>query len=501
MTDKLQKEFDEITANLEILPTNNAKNVEKYIEYIDGYIKKYKEMFKDAESEINNRYSETLSKYSTLKYEEGNININYGSFKLSDSRVPSDEKMNLPYLFYKLRNSTSQNLQEVNQIILEIQDSFKNTGVILTEKDFDISENVNIYMKALLQNSDTIQDIFNTIFWKASNLLGQIEINYRYLYNRNKSKIDEYYKQKYANFDYDKYLTTHRELVNSNELAKHSSIKYIYDLFMNGTYEVEDFVSESRVQNLFNKVLADSSSDRNYESLIKLKNSLNEYKGYLSFEYVIKDFKELYSHKEEYKGLFENKLKEIGKKEASVLGLNKKINKKGLFKLNKKKKDVAITERNKLIDELINDYKELDELRIKDYIYNYVTPETSLYNILVFTSYNLVYFVNLLEKEGEEITVDIVNKNMLTLQKYLYDNYIDIINNITIDEDKQIDKIIVEMYKRNSIVLSEDDISVDQIDKYLDSVNKLIVYFDVYTVMLNLKDVDFILKVPNVLKK
>ena len=32
MTDKLQKEFDEITANLEILPTNNAKNVEKCLQ-------------------------------------------------------------------------------------------------------------------------------------------------------------------------------------------------------------------------------------------------------------------------------------------------------------------------------------------------------------------------------------------------------------------------------------------------------------------------------------
>ena len=227
MTDKLQKEFDEITANLEILPTNNAKNVEKYIEYIDGYLKKYQEMFKDAESEINARYSETLSKYSTLKFEEGNISINYGSFKLSDSRVQSDEKMNLPYLFYKLRNSTSQNLQEVNNIIFEIQDSFKSTGIALTEKDFDISENVNLYMKTLLSNSDVIQDVFNNIFWKTSNLLGQIEINYRYLYNKHKNKIDEYYKQKYANFDYDKYLNSHRDLVTSNDLAKHSSLKYI----------------------------------------------------------------------------------------------------------------------------------------------------------------------------------------------------------------------------------------------------------------------------------
>ena len=501
MIKELQKEFDEITANLEILPTNNAKNVEKYIEYIDGYIKKYTQMFKDAESEINTRYSETLSKYSTLRFEEGNISINYGSFKLSDSRVASDEKMNLPYLFYKLRNSTSQNLQDVNKIIMDINESFKTVGIVLTEKDFDISENVNLYMKSLLTNSENIQDVFNNIFWKTSNLLGQIEINYRYLYNKHKNKIDDYFKQKYANFDYTKYLNSHRDLVSSNELAKHSSLKYIYDLFINGVYEVEDFVSESRVQNLFNKVLADSSSDRNYECLIKLKNSLREYKGYLDYEYIINDFKELYSHQAEYKGLFDNKLKDIAKKESSVISFNKKINKKGLFKLNKKKLDIALNERNRLIDELINDYKELDELRIKDYILNHVTPETSLYNILVFTSYNLIYFVSLLERQGEEITVDNVNKQMLNLQKYLYDNYIDIINNIYINEDKQIDKIIVEMYKRNSIVLTEEDIAAESIGKYIESVDKLITYFDVYTVMINLKDVDFILKVPNVLKK
>ena len=501
MTKELQKEFDEILANLEILPTNNAKNVEKYVEYIDGYLNKYTQLFKDAESEINARYTETLSKYSTLKFEEGNISINYNSFKLSDSRVPSDEKMNLPYLFYKLRNSTSQNLQEVNNIILEIQDSFKTVGVLLVDKDFDISENVNLYMKSLLSNSDNIQDIFNSIFWKTSNLLGQIELNYRYLYNKHKSKIDDYFKQKYANFDYNKYLNSHRDLVYSNDLAKHSSLKYIYDLFINGTYEVEDFVSESRVQNLFNKVLADSSSDRNYECLIKLKKSLVEYKGYLDYEYIIKDFKELYSHQAEYKDLFSNKLKEIGKKESTIISLNKKINKTGLFKLSKKKLDIALTERNRLIDELINDYKDLDDLRIKDCIVNNVTPESSLYNILVFTSYNLVYFVSLLERQGEEITVELVNKHMLNLQKYLYDNYIDIINNVYINEDKQIDKIIVEMYKRNSIILTEEDITIDAISKYIESVDKLITYFDVYTVMINLKDVDFILKVPNVLKK
>ena len=87
---------------------------------------------------------------------------------------------------------------------------------------------------------------------------------------------------------------------------------------------------------------------------------------------------------------------------------------------------------------------------------------------------------------------------LLVLQRK---NYIDIINNIYINEDKQIDKIIVEMYKRNSIVLTEEDITIEQISKYIESVDKLITYFDVYTVMINLKDVDFILKVPGVLKK
>ena len=396
---------------------------------------------------------------------------------------------------------SDNNLSEVNKIILEIVTNFNNVGIKITDSMFNISENVALYMKALLNNSDNIQDIFNSVYWKTSDILSQIELSFRYIYNQNKNAIDEYYKKKYANFDFKKFLSSHRDIVNQADMSKHTSMKYLYDLFMNGTYVVDDFTSESNVQNLFSKVLADSSSDRNYECLIKLKKTLLEYRGFKEFEYIVKDFKELYSHKGEFKDLYPNKLKEIEKKESLIVALNKKINKKGLFKLNKKKLESTQNERNKVITELINDYNELDTLKIKDDIYNFVNEDTDLYNVLVFTSYNFEYFVHLLELDNEEMTIVNIDKHMLKLKKFIYDNYIDVLNNILISEDKSLEKIIVDMYKLNSIVLSEDDLALDQINKYLENVDKLLVYFDVYTVMLNLKDVDFLLKAPAIINK
>lgn len=501
MNEQLLNEFNEINSNLEILPTNNAENKKKYIDYLDFCLDKYRPMLEEAKAEINVRLTQTQNKYRDLTLNLEDDSIDYLSLKLSDSRVFSDEKMNLPYLFYKLRNLDNSDLKAVNDIINKIIDSFKNTGIILKDTDFNYSDNVNKYMKALLLNDKKIQDIFNEIYFETSDLLIQIELNFRYLYYKNKNKIDDYYKQKYSTFDFNKFISNHRQIINNNEKIKHGSVKYIYDKFMNKEYDPEDFISESRVQNLFSKILTDPANERNYENLIKLKNALYEYKGCIKYEYIINDFKELYTHKEEYKDLFQNKLKEISKKEKNIFSLNKKINKKGLFKLNKNKLAAVKSEKNKVILELSNDYKELDDLKIKHYIFNFTNEESDYYNALKFASYDFVYFVELLEKDNEELNIENIDKHLLNLNKYLYDNDISIINNVGILDEKDLPKIISEMFKLNSLILETDSLSSDVIDKEIEIVDKTLIYFDIYTLMINLADFDYLLKAPETLNK
>ena len=501
MIDNLNSEIEKVNSNLEILPTNNQKNREKFFEYINECITKYQGLLDESANIIKSRYSEVLSKFKNLTYQLNNTDVDYNTLKLTDSRAMCSEKMNLDYLFYKLNNSTNNNLEEVNKILLEIISTFKAAGINLTANDFTHSEAVNTFMQALFSNSSNIQDVFNDIYWKNSDLLVQIELNIKHLYYKYESKLIEFFNARYASFDFDKFISSHRELVNNNELIKHRSVKYIFDLFMDKVYEVDDFIVESRIQDLISGLLLDPSSNRNYENLLKLKASLNEYIGYTKYEYIFKDFKELFTHKEEYKDLFANKLKDIAKKEKDLFAVNKKINKTGLFKLNKVKLADAKTERSRIMGELVTDYQELDDLKIKETINKHVTNDTNYYDILVFTSYNFLYFIKLLQADNEEMTLDNIEKKLKELKTFIYSNKPEILKSISIGEEKNVAKIISEMYKMNSIIVNEDKISGGQVEGLIDSVDRMLIYFDIYSLMINLKEIKFLLSVPSELKK
>ena len=501
MIETLNSEIEKVNSNLEVLPTNNQKNRDKYHKYLDECIDKYQGMLDEASNIIKSRYSEVLSKFKNLTYQLNNTDVDYNTLKLTDSRATCCEKMNLDYLFYKLNNSTDNNLEEVNKILVEIINTFKAAGIALTSNDFSHSEAVNTYMKALFSNSENIQDVFNDIYWKNSDLLVQIELNIKYLYYKYESKLAEFFNAKYASFDFDKFISSHRELIYNNELIKHRSVRYIFDLFMDKVYDVDDFIIESRVQDLISGLLLDPTSNRNYENLLKLKSSLFEYKNYVQYEYIFKDFKELFAHKEEFKDLFANKLKDIAKKEKDLFAVNKKINKTGLFKLNKVKLADAKAERSRIIGELVTDYQELDELKIKETISKHVTNDTNYYDILVFTSYNFLYFVRLLQSENEEMTLDNIEKKLKELKSFIYGSKPEILKSISIGEEKDVAKVISEMYKMNSIIVNEDKISSGQVDGLMESVDKMLIYFDIYTLMINLKDIKFLLNVPPELKK
>ena len=97
--------------------------------------------------------------------------------------------------------------------------------------------------------------------------------------------------------------------------------------------------------------------------------------------------------------------------------------------------------------------------------------------------------------------MDNINSKLNELLHYLYDNEFDIINHISVVEEKDIAKIIVEMYKLNNINLTVEKLDIVQIDKTIEIVDKLLIYYDVYSLMINLKDISFLLEVPIVLNK
>ena len=499
MIEKTNKDIENINNNIEILPKNNKKNLQKYALYLDECIDRYKFIMEEILKEVDDRVKAIEDKYKNLTYEIKEDSIKYNSIKLSDKRVRSSEKLNLEFLFYNLDNSTGS-LDEINKVLSLIISNFKGAGIPLKEEDFNITENVNLYIHTLLKEKNDIQDVFNNIFFKSPDILKQIELNVKYIYYQNEKKIEEYFNNKYIDFDFHKFITDHKNTIMENEKTKHESLRYLYDVFINKEYDYNEFLNDNRIDELKSSLLIDESNERNYDNLLKLKASLHEYKLFKKFDFIIKDMKELYAKKEEYKDLFGNKLKDIGTKEKELFGLNKKINRTGFFRLKGDKLSEAKQRKMALINELIADYDELDTLKIKDTIYKYVNNDTNYFDLLKLATYNFNYFASLVKTQNEDADIEAIKDSMLELQKFIYDNYIDIINNVTILEERELDKIICEKYKLNSISITPEKMDIDQIDVLISSIEKLLLYYDINRLGLNLKDIKFLLDVPEIVK-
>lgn len=500
MIEDIKHDIEIFNSNIKVLPNKTKKNKEKCLEYVEDYLSKYKHMLSECVGEINTRVDRITRKYTTDRYNLLEATLDYDSLKLTDSRVPITERLDIEKTFYDIEYSDGD-LDYINKKLEELFHRFKSVGVTLTKEDFTISESVYKYICCFFDKGKNIQDVFNELYFKTPDIIKQIEIAIKNIVYKNEKVISKNFENKYRSFDYHAVINEHRGVINANERIKHNNVHYLFDLFNEGQMDVKEFLSPSRMEEL-SKMLVDSDNERNYENLIKLQDTLNEYKEYQKYEFIANDIKALYEHKAEYKDLFANKLKEIEKKESSVASLNKKMNNPmfGFLKLSKEKMADAKLERNNIITELINDYEELDSLMIKDTIYKYVDNETSCFDMLKLASYNYDYFVSILKKNDPDITVKDIDSKLLELQKFIYDNNSDILNNININDEKEMNKIICEKYKLNNIEFSMERLDLSEIDKLIEDVKKLIVKYDVERNGIDLNEIKYLIEVKDTLK-
>ena len=498
MKEYILKDIETVKANLEILPKKTKVNKAKYNEYLEEQLKKITPMIEEAEKEISKRV-EQIKKHNTEESlpEEREL-LDIAKVKRLSSLSSSSNKMNLDYYLYELSSFENNNLEKINGVILKILLAFKEVGIILTPKDFEYSEVVQKYMYTLINDYDNIEKVFDDIYWENSNIITQIELNIRYLYFKHKKEIDKYYES-LKEEPLDEYLTKYIELKTNQKLNEYQNRTYLFNNFINHTLMLTDY-SEKTIDGLLTDIILDREDEDNYLNLTKLSSSLSEYNEYLNFEYIIKDIKELFTKKEEYKGKYDLKLKDITKKEKELFSLNKQINKTGLFKPNLKKINELKLKRNTTITDILSLYIELDELTIQNDIYNNVTNETTYQDILKLTCFNTKYFIKLLKDQIDNLTIEDINQNITNLFEYAFGSEINIISNITISEEKDIPKIIKDKYRLLNISINEENLNKDDIEKVQKNIEDLIIYYNIKKINLNIQDIDFIFKAEKLKK-
>lgn len=495
MKDKINKEIENIISVLETLPTNNKANKEKYNTYLNDQINIYSNKLEDVKKEILLRYNKIIAENT-----KGNdlpriseLDINF--VRCSSSFYDSLEKMNLNHLLYELTHFYNNDLEKVNEVILQIIKEFEKVGVILEVKDFVYSSDIKTYMHALLSKKGNIKKVFEEIFWKTPNFIIQIELNFRYLYLKNEKTITKFFKEHYNTTKLFDYISEYKKAKANEKDLKRSSVKYIFNNFFTGKI-LPVWLEEKHIIEFNKKYILEESNDT-YFNLIKLEESLEEYKNYQSFSFIINHMKELYEKKAEYKDVYDNKLKEISKKEAELFKVNSKLDKKGFFKLKENKLNELKLTRNNIINELNTYYNELKDLKIKDIIFDKVTDDTSHLDLLKLSLTDFNFFTTLLKEQNENMDSKYINSQMIKLYNYIYVSNINIISNVAISEDKNIPQIICDGYRLINIEIDESSLEGDLIKDVIHHVEDMILSRDLKRLNMSIDDIIFVVNVKD----
>ncbi len=527
MSDILEEFNSYISTNkaiLEAMPTKTKKNMEKYVA-------KLKE-FHGASLKIKDIVWRTIEKrYVKLTTFEDNKAIAELENKISEiGNVELFNELNTPYEklgFDRIDHNLSQfyeaNLELLNENIKSFIDKFKSLGIELTEEDFKYSNYVIQYMTTFFEayntnnfKLDKLKRKFEEVYWKCPDLVTHIELNLRYLYNYFSKQIEKDLTEKNNSFlainGTDKNGLVKKYFDLNKELIKEKSIdpKTIMDKFINGEWKIKDF-NERSMQVLFDKLyrkgydkLPEKDQIEVNKNFARLLNTLREYDTYKHYKFIISDLKEKAKNKDAYKGVYDQKKKELRKKEVELLHENEQNRKiarriqNPIFKLFKKKWEKKIYDfpvaSNLKIKELKELYDEVDDELVNTRIVEFVDDTCSLKYIFKIANSFYNYTYKLIKKHFEDDPDVDVDEEFERLQAFIDQPYKVMLNNIKSIEEPEITSIVSNRYKILNINLEKEDIE-ENLETLLSDTEKIVNYNNIKRSGLSFSDIEFVEKV------
>lgn len=497
MIDKITDEIAEIRENISILPHTKKADKKKYTEYLAKNITDYKEKEEYIKEEIIKRKTKYLEIVQNPKIKElANLEPDYNKIMCLSPLASSLNKMGLDINLFKLKYYYKNNINEVNIAIKTIIKIFKEVGLTLTLDDFNYHKYVKEYMKMVFaKNIDekTLYTEFEKIYWACPEIITIIRLNFYSIYFNNKKQIDAYYTKTYKEENLNIYIDKLIKQQKEYDTLTHSDKRFIIDKFLNNELLLNDY-TETNITKLFNRYLNDKENEHNYDNLIKLLLNLKEYKEFTEYKSILETIVNLYKDKNTYQNLYNNKLKEISKNESELFSLNKKLNKKGIFKPKEEKQRELSLKIDTILETLNTEYNELEEISIKDQIYNNIKDDTDLKETLEIISINIKYFYDFYKEEYTNLTIEELIKLINKLKKYLYTNNLNIISNVKIVDNENICQNITDHYSLLNINITESDLEED-IDTTIKNINTIITYYDIQKLNLDINKIEFLVQV------
>ena len=303
MRETLASKYDEFKGVLDVLPVNTKSNQKKKLDFITEEEEATNELLKQIENEFNNR----LAVLDILKE---NPNIAKLEAELEKCNIVNEwnnyntayEKMHLDYYLYQLHRYYKENLDGVNNCIKKIIESFAKVDIKIKKEDFDFNNYAAEYIDKILNNTndEELKKYFDEIYWKNSDIIRIIEVNFKSIYLRYEKQINKYYEQRHHDYLrkhsdselYDLRIKLSKEI--SNLQANDAYINF--QKFINNTYSVNDF-KEADISK--SKKIYFNEYSYTYENLDELYSVLNEYSFLIKYRYLLNDMKDKLNKKDE----------------------------------------------------------------------------------------------------------------------------------------------------------------------------------------------------------
>lgn len=506
---------------LSVYPKNNMKNIEKYKKKLVELKEEYENYNKQILEEMTNRFNlilnvKTNPEIEKIKSKKEDIEQNL--YLLNDA-MSAYEKMGLDKSILKLRRFYKENLDVVNTEIAKILNKFAQVGVDISINDFSYNDYVKAYMKIFINeknvlNTAQLNERFEEIYWKCPNVLIYIRLNLIQKYLKSEKEINKYYenrKQEYLKSinknkeevlnDYKFFNKMYMELIDEDK-------KNIVDKFYNDELKIQNY-SDENVKNNELKVIPkqlleikDNDLKKTIEeNLIKLEHSLYEYKEYLKFKFIIDEIIKIIGNpvKDEAK----NKENEIKVKEAKVNKVLKAINKKGLFKVSKTKLEGLEEEYNSIVLELAQTYNELNKILLNEKIRKNINKNTNIYDALKVASsfYEFVDDARFNKDKDEEVTKEELENCYLELDEFVKWPYFTILNNMTMEEGKNIPRVIHDIYKLLDMEIKEEDLEEDNLDTLISSIEIVKQNYYIEKANIDKKEIEYLGKFKKILNE
>lgn len=489
-------------------------------EYIEEQIKKFDkyqvEVYRLLKLRVNSLLpSDKSNHYDSLKK---NIEKEKQIIVFNNSDYSIDFKLGIFKLISSIDINDDVSLNTINNTFLNIIKIFEDASIKLTISDFTYSMFTEKYMHVFLDNieknnrfEEVMKKCFDSIYWECPDIIKHLKLNFWSLLEKYEEKLKIYTDtvsyQLLQKTGYDKNSLIDKYLGNVNKYNLEVSRDEFYNLdsFLSKKKNVLDYLDDSatRVKNLDQFVIDGEFKDiedssKFYDNMVELAHTLSVLKLYYRYEFIIKDIQDKYSKKDANKSVFSNKLKEVnteeGKRKKIYNDYLKACGKNLFHKVNEEKiksNKLAINEEILKLDTL---YNELHDLEIVELINKKVNSTDSLYDLFSL-SYESYYYLEKMFNEHFKDSDDYSFEEELNKYfDFIYSPYNDFLKKINGFSMVDVSSVITDKYRLLGINVTNDNISVDNLDSFMDSVNYVKFIDDILKGDLSFDDINVIVK-------